>query len=120
LFLKNLNLNDVKIYGFKNAELILPNEPLFRLEGPLAKVQILETTLLNLCNYPTLIATLANKLKAIFGGDINLIEDGTNYGQTPFGSILGAKYSCIGGVNGKFFNLLLIFLIFSYNVDACL
>lgn len=112
-------MNDIKIYGFKNAELILPNEPLFRLEGPLAKVQILETTLLNLCNYPTLIATLANKLKAIFGEDTNLIEDGNNYGQTPFGSILGAKYSCIGGVNGKFAILLFTYLIFSHNVNAC-
>jgi len=96
-----LQLKDVKIYGFKNAELILPNEPLFRIEGPLAKVQILETTLLNLCNYPTLIASLANKLRGIFGDQVKLIEYGSKFGQSAFGSILGVKYSCVGGVDCK-------------------
>jgi nicotinate phosphoribosyltransferase len=104
--LQGLNLSDVKIYGFRNADLIIPNEPLYRLEGSLAKVQILETTLLNLSNYPTLIASLANKLKDIFGNEIILIEDGTKFGQSAFGSMLGAKYSIIGGLDGK------IFLIF--------
>ncbi len=94
-------MNDLNIYGFKNAEIILPNEPLFRLEGTLAKVQILETTLLNLCNYPTLIACLANKLRSIFGEEIKLIEDGSKFGQSAFGSLLGVKYSCVGGVDGK-------------------
>jgi nicotinate phosphoribosyltransferase len=96
-----LQLKDVKIYGFKNAELILPNEPLFRIEGPLAKVQIVETTLLNLCNYPTLIASLANKLRGIFGDQVKLIEYGSKFGQSAFGSILGVKYSCVGGVDCK-------------------
>lgn len=102
-FLRNLNLNDIKIYGFKNSALVLPNEPLFRLEGPLAKVQILETTLLNLCNYPTLISSLANRLREIFGDKITLIENGSQFGQSPFGSILGVKYAIAGGVDSKFY-----------------
>ena len=79
------------------------------MEGPLAKIQILETSLLNLCNYPTLIATLANKLKKKFK-NINLIEDGINYAQTGLGGLLGSKYSFIGGIDCKkllFFNLYL-------------
>ena len=93
-------MEDVKICGFKNGDMVIPNEPLLRLEGPLAKIQILETTLLNLCNYPTLIATLGNRLKNLFG-NILLIEDGVNYAQTGFGGILGSKYSYIGGIDSK-------------------
>lgn len=93
----------MKIYGFNNGDIVIPNEPLFRLEGPLVKIQILETTLLNLCNYPTLIATLANKLKKKYK-NVKLIEDGVNKAQTSLGGLLGSKYSFIGGVDSKLIN----------------
>ena len=97
-YLKEFDLKDIKIFGFNNGDVIIPNEPLLKLEGPLAKVQILETTLLNLCNYPTLISTLSNKLKNKFK-NIILIEDGINYAQSGLGGLLGSKYGFIGGVD---------------------
>lgn len=80
--------------------MLIPNEPILKLEGSLAKIQILETTLLNLCNYPSLISTLANKIRGIFGDKVKFIEDGSKFGQSPFGSILGVKYSMCGGCDG--------------------
>ena len=55
-----------------------------------------------------MISSLANKLKGIFGQKIKFIEDGSKFGQSAFGSILGVKYSCIGGADGNynFWNLI--------------
>lgn len=96
-------MKDIKIYGFKNGDYVLPNEPLMIIEGSLDKVQIIETTLLNLTNYPTSIATLGIKLRTLIyekGVDkIKMIEDGSCSGQSPFGSVLGVKYSFLGSVS---------------------
>lgn len=93
-------MSDIKIYGFKNASIVLPNEPLFSIQGTLDKVQIIETTLLNLANYPTLIGSLTVKLRSIYGDKL-MIEMGSKGAQSPNGAVLGVKYACIGGVNSK-------------------
>jgi len=110
-YLEKMNMSDIKIYGFNNGEFVLPNEPLLTLEGTLDKIQIIETTLLNLTNYPTLISSLSSKLHTIFKNKI-LIEDGSINSQSPNGAIMGIKYSHIGGIESttnllasKLFNL---------------
>ena len=50
-YLKNMNLNEVKIYAMRQGSIVFPRIPLMRLEGPLPIVQLLETTLLVLINY---------------------------------------------------------------------
>ena len=47
-YLKNITLDDVKIYAAEEGNVIFPRIPLMRVEGPLIKVQLLETTLLTL------------------------------------------------------------------------
>jgi len=99
-------MSDVNIYGFLNSEHVLPNEPLLTLEGPLVKIQILESTLLNLTNYPTLISSLALKLRSIKGLENKIfVEDGCKHAQSPNGALLGMKYSTIGGVDQSTFLL---------------
>jgi nicotinic acid phosphoribosyltransferase len=90
----------VNIYGVANGSIVTPNTPLLTLEGPINQIQLIETTLINLTNYPSLIASLAYKLRILYP-DIVLVEDGSQYGQSPNGSLSGCKYSYIGTVNSK-------------------
>ena len=53
-FLKNIDLNSVKVYAIKQGSIVFPRIPIMRLEGPLPVVQLLETTLLVLINYARL------------------------------------------------------------------
>lgn len=41
----------------KEGDLVYANEPILQIEGPLAQCQLIETALLNIVNYQTLIAT---------------------------------------------------------------
>lgn len=41
-WLRTVDARDVKIYAFREGSLIFPREPVIRIEGPLAVVQILE------------------------------------------------------------------------------
>jgi nicotinic acid phosphoribosyltransferase len=50
-FLANLTTKDVRVYAVDEGKVVFPKVPLLRVEGPLAIVQLLETTLLNLVNY---------------------------------------------------------------------
>ena len=67
------------------------------LRGSMGVLQLVETTLLNCSNYPTLIATLAHSIKRQSGAE--LIEDGLKFAQTQVAGLLGAKYGFVGGVD---------------------
>ena len=45
------------IDAIEEGTIVYPNEPLLRVRGPIIQVQLLETTLLNIINFQTLIAT---------------------------------------------------------------
>lgn len=62
-YLENLDTSELKVTSIKEGTLVFPNEPLIVLEGPLGLVQLIETTILNLLNFPSLIATNANRMK---------------------------------------------------------
>lgn len=61
-WLSNLSTNSIKVYGVTDGTLVFANEPLIRLEGPFALLQILETPILNLINFSSLIATNASRM----------------------------------------------------------
>jgi len=50
-YLSNISTDNVVVYAVDEGMVVFPKVPLMRIEGPLAVVQLLETTLLNLVNY---------------------------------------------------------------------
>jgi nicotinate phosphoribosyltransferase len=75
---------------------VFPHEPLIRIKGPLLQGQLIESTLLNMINFQTLIATKASRVyQAALGEDI--LEFGLRRAQGPDGALLASRASYIGG-----------------------
>lgn len=75
---------------------VFPYEPLVRIKGPLLQCQILETPLLNLFNYPTLIATKASRMR-LAAKDDSILEFGLRRAQGIDGALTGSRAAYIGG-----------------------
>ncbi len=80
----------------KEGDLVYANEPILQIEGPLAQCQLIETALLNIVNYQTLIATKACRIKAVIE-DEPLMEFGTRRAQANGCCNLGYTGTFIGG-----------------------
>jgi nicotinate phosphoribosyltransferase len=74
-----------------------PRIPLLRVEGPLAVAQLVETALLNLTGFATLIATNAARMRYVTGDAIRLMEFGLRRAQGPDGAITATRSAIIGG-----------------------
>ena len=94
-YLKNLRFRG-DVYAVQEGEIVFHNEPLIRVEASLAEAQLIETALLNIVNYQTLIATKAARMKHIVG-DQTLMEFGTRRAQEMDAAIWGTRAAFIGG-----------------------
>jgi nicotinate phosphoribosyltransferase len=86
----------VSVDGVEEGKLVFAHEPLLRVEGPLLHCQLLESPLLNLINFPTLIATKAARVCIAAAGD-PVIEFGMRRAQGIDGALTASRASFVGG-----------------------
>lgn len=83
------------IYGMQEGEVVFPFEPILRIEGGLLEAQLIETLLLNVLNFQTLIATKANRVR-FSAGHRALSDFGLRRAQS-FGGLHATRAAIIGG-----------------------
>jgi nicotinate phosphoribosyltransferase len=85
------------IYSVEEGEIVFPREPLLRVEGNLIETQLVESLLLNVLNFESLVATKAYRIREV-AGDRNFSEFGLRRAQ-GLGAIMASRASCIGGAD---------------------
>lgn len=76
--------------------LIFPHEPLLRVQGSLLQCQLLETTLLNILNFQTLVATKAARICQATQGE-PVLEFGLRRAQGIDGALTASRAAYLGG-----------------------
>jgi len=87
------------IWSVKEGEIVFPNEPILRVEGDLLETQIIETLLLNVLNFQSLIATKAARIKYAAGENSTVLDFGLRRAQGLAG-IHATRAAIIGGFDG--------------------
>jgi len=87
------------IDAITEGTIVFPHEPLLRVKGPIMQCQMLETALLNIINFQTLIATKAARVFMAAGGE-PIYEFGLRRAQGIDGSLASSRAAYIGGCAG--------------------
>jgi nicotinate phosphoribosyltransferase len=94
-YLRELRLS-LDIDAMLEGTVAFGNEPLVRVQGNLLEAQLLETTLLNAVNFPTLIATKASRICEAAGSE-PVLEFGLRRAQGVDGALAASRAAFIGG-----------------------
>ncbi len=78
---------------------VFGQEPLLRVQGPLLQAQLVETTLLTLLNFQTLIATKAARVRDAAGPNDAVLEFGLRRAQGPDGGLGASRAAYLGGAD---------------------
>ena len=85
------------IHAAHEGEIVFPNEPVLRVEGNILETQIVETYLLNILNFQTLIATKAARMRYV-AGTKTLSDFGLRRAQ-GLGGYHATRACIVGGFN---------------------
>ena len=109
-YLRNLEFN-CDVDAIPEGTVVFPQEPLVRVRGPIIPCQIIETPLLNMINFQTLIATKAARICTATRGD-PVLEFGLRRAQGIDGGLAVSRAAYVGGcaatsnvLAGKLFNI---------------
>ena len=97
-YLRGLRLT-CDVDAMPEGTLMFPNEPLIRVCGPIIECQLLETALLTILNFQSLIATKAARVCLAAENDA-VIEFGLRRAQGVDGGLTAARAAYIGGCAG--------------------
>jgi len=105
-YLANIDCSQLTVRSMKQGSIAFPRMPLLIVSGPLGIAQLVETTLLNLVNFPSLLTTNAARMvaaaqaKSVNGQVPICVEFGLRRAQGPDGGFTASKYSFVGGFKG--------------------
>lgn len=97
-YLKNFRFSG-DMYAVEEGTIFFPNEPVLRITAPAIEAQIIETYLLSMFNFQTMIASKAARIISVAGGR-GVVEFGTRRAHSPDAGILAARAAYIGGCIG--------------------
>lgn len=90
---------DCDVEAIREGTIVFPNEPLIRVKGPILQCQLIESALLNIINFQTLIATKSARINLAAKGE-PVMEFGLRRAQGIDGSISATRAAFIGGCSG--------------------
>lgn len=96
-YLRHLEMT-LSVRSAREGDLVFANEPIVQIEGALAQCQLVETAILNIVNFQTLVATKAARIRSVID-DEPLLEFGTRRAQEMDAAIWGTRAAVIGGAN---------------------
>ena len=94
---QNGDFGEINLSAVPEGRVVHPDAPLTVVHGPLAMAQVLESSLLNHLNYPTLIATKAARIRESGRGRL-MLEFGLRRAQDKAANA-GARAALIGGAD---------------------
>ncbi|RZS97502.1 nicotinate phosphoribosyltransferase [Cecembia calidifontis] len=97
-YLRNFKFRG-NVYAPKEGTLIFPTEPVIRVEGGILESQLIETLLLNIINFQSLIATKASRMR-LAAKDRYLVDFGLRRAQ-GLGGYHAARAAIVGGFDAS-------------------
>lgn len=89
-----------EVWAVREGELVFPGEPLVRVEAPRIEAQIVETYLLNVVNFHTLIASKAARVRLAAGWEASLADFSPRRDHGPEAALGVAYASYLAGFDG--------------------
>ncbi len=97
-YLPNFKIK-LDVWAMREGNFFFPNEPIMKIQGPMFHAQLVETYILNVVNYQTLVASKASRIRNV-AQDKTLLEFGTRRSHSPLAGVYAARASYIAGFNG--------------------
>ena len=93
-YLQNLECT-LDVHAVPEGTIVFPHEPIVRVVGPMLQCQIIETPLLNMVSFQTLIATKAARICQ--AAKTPVAEFGLRRAQGPAGGVYASRAAIVGG-----------------------